>query len=251
MSPEQAQGRKVDARSDVFSAGAVFYFILTGRAPFGASDLPRVLYAVLHEDPAPLTDADGPDALRQIIMKALAKAPDHRYQQCADLLVDLRRAGRIYEGTTHRMAQAALDRYRQTLALIDERRALGRSLGMPNIEVACDDAAARLAATFPVFARQATPTSLLEPIDREAASAALTALQARHNAELAALAALRTDSADRMERADPDDIGDLTLHRRAFREDGPAEGGTDDEGGSPKPSLWRRIVPGDKPGGKP
>lgn len=249
MSPEQAQGRKVDARSDVFSAGAVFYFILTGRAPFAAQELPRVLHAVLHDDPAPLSDADGPDALRQIILKALAKSPDHRYQQCADMLADLRRAARAYEGATHRIAAAARDRYRQIVVTIDERRTLGRSLGIPNIESACDDAAARLAASFPLFARQDAPTSLLEPIDRDTASAALSALQTRHNAEQAALAALRTESSDRMERARAGDIGDLTLFRT--KAPGPEDADeSDDDQGSHKPSIWRRIVPGDKPGGK-
>jgi serine/threonine-protein kinase len=247
MSPEQAQGRKVDARSDVFSAGAVFYFILTGRAPFAAPELQRVLHMVLHEEPAPLTDAEAPDAVRQIIRKALSKAPEARYQQCADMLADLRRAARNYEGATHRIAQAALDRYRQTLALIEERRTLGRSLGAPQVEAACADAAARLAEAFPAFARQASPTALLEPIDRETATAALAALQARHNAEQAALAALRHDSADRIARPEVDDPGDLTLFRPGVRGEEPEDF---EDGGGRKPSLWRRIVPGDKPGGR-
>lgn len=244
MSPEQAQGRKVDARSDVFSAGAVFYFMLTGRAPFAAPELQRILHAVLHEEPAPLTEAEAPDALKQVIRKALSKVPEQRYQSCADMLGDLRRAARSYEGATHRMAQAALDRYRQILTLIDERRTLGRTLGVSNIERSCDEAAKRLAEAFPAFARQASPTSLLEPVDRETATAALTALQARHNSEQAALAALRKDSADRIERAEVEDVGDLTLHRPAFDDQESGE-----ESGR-KPSLWRRIVPGDKPGGK-
>jgi len=244
MSPEQAQGRKVDARSDVFSAGAVFYFIVTGRAPFAASELPRVLHAVLHEDPAPLTEADGPESLRQIINKALSKAPDQRYQQCADMLADLKRAARSYEGATHRMAQAALDRYRQILALIDERRALGRTLGIANIESSSDDAAARLAAAFPIFAKHAAPGDLLEPLDRETATSALASLQARHNAEQAALAAMRSDAEERKGRQEARDPGDITLFRPFIDAD------EDDDEGSRKPSLWRRIVPGDKPGGK-
>lgn len=241
MSPEQAQGRKVDARSDVFSAGAVFYFILTGRPPFASPELPRILYAVMHEDPAPLTEDDAPEAVRHVVMKALAKEPEKRYQHCAELLADLRKVQRSYDGTTHRMAQAALDRYRQILGLITDRRALGRSLGVPTIEASCDDAATRLAAAFPVFARHVAPASLLEPMDRATATAALAALQLRYNTEQAALEAMRSQSADSFERSGAQDIGDLTIHRPA------AGGDEEDQDDRGKGSLWRRIGPGDKP----
>src|SRR5258708_4812828 len=51
MSPEQAQGKEVDTRSDIFSAAGVFYFMLTGRRPFEAAELPVVLQKVVREDP--------------------------------------------------------------------------------------------------------------------------------------------------------------------------------------------------------
>ena len=53
MSPEQARGKHIDQRSDVFSAGAVFYYMLSGRKPFAAPDLPAVLHKVEAEDPVP------------------------------------------------------------------------------------------------------------------------------------------------------------------------------------------------------
>ena len=84
MSPEQALGNPVDARSDLFAAAGVFYFMLTGRGPFSSHDLPKVLRAVLHDDPPPITDDQAPAPLRRIVMKALAKAPADRYQQCDD-----------------------------------------------------------------------------------------------------------------------------------------------------------------------
>ena len=59
MSPEQVRGKVVDARSDIFSLGAVFYQVLTGRKPFAAKALPEVLSKVLTEKPAPLTHARG------------------------------------------------------------------------------------------------------------------------------------------------------------------------------------------------
>jgi serine/threonine-protein kinase len=96
MSPEQAEGRRVDERSDIFSAAAVSYLALTGRAPFAAEDLPRMLQALLHEDPAPIAETDVPESLRLVLTKALAKNPDHRYQRCADVLADLRDVRRSF-----------------------------------------------------------------------------------------------------------------------------------------------------------
>lgn len=98
MSPEQAEGLRVDARSDIFSAAAVSYFVLTGRSPFEAKSLPAVLQAVLYGAPTPLSPAGAPDALARVILKSLEKSPDDRYQTCADVLSDLRRAG---DGMVH------------------------------------------------------------------------------------------------------------------------------------------------------
>ena len=89
MSPEQASGEKVDARSDIFSASAVSYLILTGRAPFTGPDLRKTLDALLNKDPAPLTDAEAPSALRAVLNKGLAKDQARRYQSSAEMLVDV------------------------------------------------------------------------------------------------------------------------------------------------------------------
>jgi len=95
MSPEQAAGDAVDARSDVFSAGAVAYFALSGRAPFAAPELPQVIDGVKHRDPVALTDADAPSAVRRVVARALAKAPAERYPHAAAMLADLVDAGRV------------------------------------------------------------------------------------------------------------------------------------------------------------
>jgi serine/threonine-protein kinase len=89
MSPEQAGGEKVDARSDVFSAAAVSYLILTGRPPFTGPDLRRTLDALLREDPAPMTDAEAPASVREVLNKGLAKDPARRYQSSAEMLLAL------------------------------------------------------------------------------------------------------------------------------------------------------------------
>ncbi len=112
MSPEQAQGRTVDSRADVFSAASVFYFMLSGRSPFGSRDLPKMLDAILHNDPPPLAAADAPDALARVLEKALQKAPVNRYQHCSDMLAELERVRRSHNAATYLITQAAVDRYR-------------------------------------------------------------------------------------------------------------------------------------------
>jgi serine/threonine-protein kinase len=89
MSPEQAAGEKVDARSDIFSASAVSYLVLTGRPPFTGPDLRRTLDALLLHDPAPMTDAEAPAALRAVLNTGLAKDPARRYQSSAEMLLAL------------------------------------------------------------------------------------------------------------------------------------------------------------------
>jgi serine/threonine-protein kinase len=197
MSPEQAIGTLVDERSDVFSAASVFYFMVTGRAPFGQTDLPKVLIAVMHSPPAAITEHEAPESLSRVLMKALNKNPDQRYQGCAHIRAEIGQIRRMHDDDRHRIARAALDRYRQIEALIEERRVLGRRLQIADIDPLCDEATARLAQRFPDFARHATDAALMAPLDRDTASAALTELQARHNAELAAVDVLRAADGDR------------------------------------------------------
>ncbi len=201
MSPEQARGQKMDARSDVFSAAGVFYFMLTGTPPFGARDLRKVLNGIMNESPAPLTDDQAPDALRRILAKALSKAPSDRYQQCAEMRDDLDHVKRNVVGATTRVVNAALERYRQILGLIEERRMLGRSVGIAGIDASCDADVRRLEARFPSFAENVRTSTPPGSMDRSVAKAALETLQGRHNAELAAVAALREQAADALRPA--------------------------------------------------
>jgi serine/threonine protein kinase len=93
MSPEQALGRKLDARSDIFTFGVVLYELLAGRHPFvGESDV-VMLQAVIHSQPPPLPE-EIPEALRTVVDKALEKEPSDRYQSMRELVVDLRRIAR-------------------------------------------------------------------------------------------------------------------------------------------------------------
>jgi Tol biopolymer transport system component/tRNA A-37 threonylcarbamoyl transferase component Bud32 len=93
MSPEQASGKKLDVRSDIFSFGVVLYELLAGCRPFvGSTDL-ETLQKVIHVVPPPLGE-ENPAALRGVVEKALEKDCDERYQSMREMVVDLRRLGR-------------------------------------------------------------------------------------------------------------------------------------------------------------
>ena len=93
LSPEQARGAALDARSDIFSFGIVLYEALSGRRPFGGATDLHVVEAVLNDAPAPLSEEIPPE-LRGVVEKALEKDPADRYQSMRDFVVDLRRVGR-------------------------------------------------------------------------------------------------------------------------------------------------------------
>ena len=93
MSPEQATGQPLDARSDVFSFGIVLYELLAGRRPFDATNDLELLKSIAHATPAPLPE-QVPELLRNAVDKALEKEPADRYQTMQDLVADLRRATR-------------------------------------------------------------------------------------------------------------------------------------------------------------
>ena len=91
MSPEQMQGRTVDARADLWALGVLLYEMVTGKVPFGGDNLPAVAYAVQHREPAspagmrPEVSAD----LEKVIDRTLSKDPGQRYQTAEELLGDL------------------------------------------------------------------------------------------------------------------------------------------------------------------
>ena len=79
MSPEQASGAPLDGRSDVFSLGAVLYFMLTARRAFDAPTVPGIMTRIVHEAPAPLDVADLPEDAAYVVARCLAKHPGARY----------------------------------------------------------------------------------------------------------------------------------------------------------------------------
>jgi serine/threonine-protein kinase len=91
LSPEQARGEQVDARSDVYSLGCVLYEILTGEPPFVGDSPVAVAYQHVREDPVPPSHkrAGISPELDAVVLKALAKNPDNRYQNAAEMRADL------------------------------------------------------------------------------------------------------------------------------------------------------------------
>lgn len=91
MSPEQAEGKKVDARSDIFSFGTVLYEMLTGQKTFARESRIKTLAAVLSEDPKPASAANEeiPSELERLLNRCLRKDPQRRWQTMSDLRVAL------------------------------------------------------------------------------------------------------------------------------------------------------------------
>ncbi|MCB0901756.1 MAG: PASTA domain-containing protein, partial [Actinobacteria bacterium] len=94
LSPEQARGEVVDARSDLYSAGCLFYELLTGRPPFQGESAVSVAYQHVSETPVPPSQVDPavPPALDPLVLKSLAKDPADRYQSANEFKADVERA---------------------------------------------------------------------------------------------------------------------------------------------------------------
>ncbi len=93
LSPEQARGETVDARSDLYSAGCLLYELLVGRPPFTGDSPVSVAYQHVRELPTPPSqlDAEVTPAMDAVVLKALAKSPQDRYQSATEMAADLRR----------------------------------------------------------------------------------------------------------------------------------------------------------------
>jgi serine/threonine protein kinase/Tol biopolymer transport system component len=96
MSPEQVRGEQLDARTDLFSFGVVLYQMATGRMPFQAKAPADVVNGILHATPVPVSrvNPDIPPKLQEIIVRAMEKDRDVRYQSAADLRAELKRLKR-------------------------------------------------------------------------------------------------------------------------------------------------------------
>ncbi|MUL44062.1 Stk1 family PASTA domain-containing Ser/Thr kinase [Streptomonospora sp. PA3] len=123
LSPEQARGERVDARSDIYSTGCVLYELLTGRPPFTGDSPVSIAYQHVREEPVPPSQVDPevPAWVEQVTLRAMTKDRDQRYQSAEEMRQDIQRGlqGMPTEASTMAMAPAGAT---TSLPPVEERR---------------------------------------------------------------------------------------------------------------------------------
>ncbi len=138
MSPEQARGEPVDARSDLFSLGIVLYEMATGRLPFQGGSAAEFFAAILKADPMPPSQLNLaiPSPLEQVMLKLLEKDPALRYQSAADVRVDLKRVLRDSHARVSDRADVAVQMSGAAKASGSARSRVGTAIGLAAVLVA-------------------------------------------------------------------------------------------------------------------
>jgi eukaryotic-like serine/threonine-protein kinase len=106
MAPEQASGEPIDARTDLFAAGALLFEMLAGRPAFGGRTIVEVLHATRYEQPPALTGSPAVAAIDRVIRRAMAKRPGDRPPSAAAMAEDLRKVAGLDSGSTAGVARA-------------------------------------------------------------------------------------------------------------------------------------------------
>jgi serine/threonine-protein kinase len=123
LSPEQARGELVDARSDIYSSGCVLYELLTGVTPFNGDSPVAIAYQHVNEPPKPPSSLDNsiPSSLDSITLGALAKSPSNRYQTAAEMRSDVERsiAGMPIMSRQNHATQAIPTNATQAIPIVD------------------------------------------------------------------------------------------------------------------------------------
>ena len=163
MSPEQVRGEPLDARTDIFSLGAVLYEMATGRQAFAGATTGTIHDAILNRGPVPVSRAnpDVPQRLDDIIVRAMEKDRTLRYQNAADLRADLQRLRRdtdsgraaVTTGTGHRAPAVPLWRRPAVADRRDRGRGSGAARGVAIRRRACAGRCDRLGGGSPVCQR--------------------------------------------------------------------------------------------------
>jgi eukaryotic-like serine/threonine-protein kinase len=131
MSPEQAEGKSADARSDIFSFGALVYELVTGRRPFQGESALRILSAILSQEPPPVRSlvADAPPEIEKVVARCLRKDPARRYQHMGDVRLALEEALEEVNAPAKAPAARKPPRRRLWLVLVNLALLLGLLLG--------------------------------------------------------------------------------------------------------------------------
>ena len=135
MSPEQARGIAVDARSDIFSLGSVMYELFTGRAAFEGDTASDVIAEILKAEPKPPAEfaPEVPPEIERIIAKALCKDRDARYQSVGELLADLQDFKKEAEFQAKLQSPAGV----QLQKIASDRITPARALSIPSGQASC------------------------------------------------------------------------------------------------------------------
>ena len=138
LSPEQAKGETVDARSDLYSTGCLMYELLTGRPPFVGDSPVAVAYQHVREEPQPPSsyDPEVSPAIDAVVLKSLAKTADARYQSATEMRADIERVldGRPTEAQTAVLGAANMPTQRLDPRQVGAAAAVGQTRAMPAVE---------------------------------------------------------------------------------------------------------------------
>jgi serine/threonine-protein kinase len=142
LSPEQAKGETVDARSDLYSTGCLMFELLTGRPPFVGDSPVAVAYQHVREEPQPPSsyDPEVSPAIDAVVLKSLAKSADQRYQSATEMRADIERVldGRPTEAQTAVLGAANMPTQRLDPRQVGAAAGAGQTRAMPAVEVPAD-----------------------------------------------------------------------------------------------------------------